>query len=258
MNKLFNVLRMGWSGIRFGFRIFFEYFVWIRRYSSHPEKYPLELRYKRVRKICSWTLDLLHLDIKYNNLELLTKQKENYYCVFNHRHLTDPLYIIKVSERPVAFVAKKEIYKMPFLGRVLRAFDCVFLDRDDVMHQIKVFKDISKRLTTINQPFYIFSEGSRNKDRSSHTTNHYKDGSLKPAYWAKCKIMYGCLLGTETCFSPCKKGYKKRNVSVSFIDEIPYDKYENLPTTSVMPEIEQKTNLKLEEMFNDNNLRNKK
>ena len=94
------------------------------KYSKHKEKYPIEVRYNKVRKIVLEVLKAFNVTIKKENFEEFNDFKsKNRLIVCNHLSLIDPLIIIAVSEKPVTFACKKEVLKLPLVPRIVNILD---------------------------------------------------------------------------------------------------------------------------------------
>ena len=116
--------------------LIYDICAWVFRYSNHPEKYPLDIRYQKTRKLIRKVNKALKLDM---HIEGLENRPEEASCYFiNHLAAVDPLLLIEVMEKPTTLVAKIEIKKMPLVGRIFSGIDGLFLDRDDLKQQLKI------------------------------------------------------------------------------------------------------------------------
>ena len=78
----------------------------------------------------------------------------------NHINLWDPILLAIIFDRPIRFMAKKELFDNKFLGFLLNKFGAFPVDRDNV--NIKTIKDAIK-LVKNNEVLGIFPEGTRVK-----------------------------------------------------------------------------------------------
>lgn len=78
----------------------------------------------------------------------------------NHINLWDPILLAIIFDRPIRFMAKKELFDNKFLGFLLNKFGAFPVDRDNV--NIKTIKD-SIKLVKDNEVLGIFPEGTRVK-----------------------------------------------------------------------------------------------
>ena len=175
--------------------ILYYHFFYMIRYSHHPEKYPLSKRYKVARKEIAFVIGLFHLDYHLEGLEKFTESKEKSLLVSNHLSFFDPLMIIIKSEKPVTFVAKKEVFKMPFVRQVAKALDVFPLDRENIMSQLSEIKKIVAYLKDETKPsVIIYIEGTRNKEPKNPCLEFHA-GTLKIAQMAGCPIIVGATYG---------------------------------------------------------------
>lgn len=254
MKNLRFILGCIWLGPR----ILFARVTWMRSYSKHPERTPIEIRYKKVRKLIIRIIKYLNFDIKINHLEYLNEHKDSFLGISNHRNFFDPVFYIYLSERPVSFVAKKETLKIPFVRNIIMSVDGLFIDREDMLHQLKLFKEIGERLKKNDLSYFIFAEGTRMKNPDQLQTLPYKDGALKPAYWAEKDIIFVSTHGSHLVSMKKPKGFKKRNIAIEFHQPLKYQDFKDKSTTEVMPMIEKITNENIIKLAKDNNSRNLK
>jgi len=81
----------------------------------------------------------------------------------NHRSLWDPVFVTLASRRPVYFMAKEELFRIPILGFLLP-----YLNAFPVRRGENDRKAIRKALSVLHQGSVlgIFVEGTRNKDQT--------------------------------------------------------------------------------------------
>jgi len=175
--------------------ILYYHFVYMIRFGRHPEKYPLEKRYKIARKEISFVIGKFHLDYHLEGLEKFTESKEKALLISNHLSFFDPLMIIIKSEKPVTFVAKKEVFKMPFVKHVAKALEVFPLDRDNIMSQLSEIKKVVSYLKDPNKPsVIIYIEGTRNRLPENPCLDFHA-GTLKIAQMAGCPLMVAATYG---------------------------------------------------------------
>lgn len=243
--------------LKLGPRILWSRLTWMRKYSKHPESAPIEVRFKKTQDLLRRCLKALRYDVKIHNLEYLNSHDGVFLGISNHRSFFDPVFYICSSEKPVSFVAKKEAFDIPFVSTVMKVIDAVSIDREDMLHQLQLFKSISERLKKNDLSYFIFVEGTRQKDPEPRTLP-YKDGALKPAYWAEKDVIFSAIHGSELVTQKKPKGFKKRNITLEFHPVIKFNDIKDIPTTKVMPTIEKTTNETLVRIAQENKTRNLK
>ena len=91
-----------------------------------------------------------------------------------------------------AFVAKKELEKVPLLGYWMKLDGCLFLDRKDIKQSVGVIMQAADKLKE-GMNMVIFPEGTRSK---GGPVKEFKAGSFKPAIKAGVPIVPVTLDGT--------------------------------------------------------------
>ena len=132
-----------------GLRILWDWLFYILRYAKHPERYPLEKRYAKVHKLIVYVVDCYRVDFKVKGLEHLRRLEASdkpYLMCANHESNMDPIVMLYFCEKPISFVAKKETEKFPFVGKIIKSIDGLFMDRDDLRQSLRVMIELGKRL----------------------------------------------------------------------------------------------------------------
>lgn len=98
--------------------------------------------------------------------------------VGNHQSMFDiPVMVAKVN-RPIGFIAKEEMRKVPVLSSWIVALGSFFLPRGESRKSLEVVIQASKLLKEYCHALVIFPEGTRSEDGSIRA---FKPGSLKIA-----------------------------------------------------------------------------
>lgn len=196
--------------------LIWDYFAWILPYSRHPKKYPLEKRFAKVQKLVKKVLKALKMDIDVENVELLNDSRIKVFTP-NHQSMADPLIFLALAPKPITFVAKVETKKMPIIGRVMRILEGKFLDRKDLRQQLNLLKEVEQSLINQEKSWFIFPEGTRNKDIEHVTINELHPGTYKIVLKSKVPLVPVVIEGTYRVLS--KKTHQKRYlVHASFLD----------------------------------------
>ena len=218
--------------------IFFEffpltwaYFSWILRYSRHPEKYPIDVRFAKVQKLIRHVLKLFHVHYESINVEYVQRKDDEMprLIVCNHLSNADPLVFIALMEKPISFVAKKETEKFPFVGRIIKILDGVFMDRSDLKQSLKVMKTVEKNLSIVDGfDYVIFPEGTRNKNPETEAVE-FHHGSFRPGVKANAEILQFALYGTFRVFNK-HINWKNIPVEIKYIDKYTEEDYKKTTT----------------------------
>ena len=225
--------------------ILYYHFVYMIKFSRHPEKYPLEKRYKIARKEIAFVIGLFHLDYHLENLEEFTNSKDKSLLISNHLSFFDPLMIIIKSEKPVTFIAKKEVFKMPFVKRVAKALEVFPLDRENIMSQLSEIKKIVTYLKDPEKPSVIvYIEGTRNRNPADPCLDFHA-GTLKIAQMAGCPIHVAATYGSFRALS-MKSCLRKYPVSFGIIKTIPSDEFKKINTNDLAGELRKTVDAKVD------------
>ena len=223
-----------------GIPIIFYHFFYMIRFSKHPEKYPFEKRYKVARREIRMVFRHFHVDYKMENFDLFTKSNEKCLIITNHYSLSDPLAIIAASERPLTFVCKKEVLKMPFVGRVAKALDCFPLDRDNMRSQLAQIREVVSYLKDKNKPsVLIFIEGKRNKNPDQPCLE-FHPGTLKVAQMAGVPLLVGATFGSFRILSKTAHS-KKYPFFFNIFRKLEVEEAKSYNTTELAPILQKET-----------------
>ena len=210
-------------------RVLCAYFAWIRRYAKHPEKYPLEKRYAKARKLICYGLKIFRSDVKVYGLENIPDEISCFYS--NHVGACDPLPFFYASEKPLAFVGKVEIKKMPFVGKIFTAIDSLFLDRSDLKQQLRVMMNVEKSLQERKTSWVIYPEGTRNKDTNKQMRD-FHHGTFRAAVKANVPLVPVVEYGSFRLLK-FKGTLKKYPTIIKFLKPIYPDEYQGLKTEEI-------------------------
>ena len=125
---------------------------------------------------------------------------------------------IALSKKPVSFVAKIELTHTPFIGRVLKAIDCVFLDRGNLRQNLDALSIVEKRLKDGYCSYIIYPEGTRQKN-PREKMNQFHPGSIKMAFKSGVPLIAMAEYGTFRPFGG-KHDYRRNFIQMHYFDPI--------------------------------------
>jgi 1-acyl-sn-glycerol-3-phosphate acyltransferase len=105
--------------------------------------------------------------------------------VSNHQGNFDIPIMFATLRKPIGFIAKIEILKMPFIRTWMKHLKCIFIDRKDVRQSLTALGGASEILKE-GYSLLIFPEGTRSKTDEIH---EFKAGALKVALSSSAKIV---------------------------------------------------------------------
>jgi 1-acyl-sn-glycerol-3-phosphate acyltransferase len=105
----------------------------------------------------------------------------------HHNSLIDPYLLVVASPRPLAFIAKAPLFRMPVLGRLLRWMHCIPAHRSQDPGYAKeknqqLYEQAAKHLATSPAALGIFPEG---KSHSDPQLAEFKHGASRIAFEAE-------------------------------------------------------------------------
>lgn len=112
--------------------------------------------------------------------------------VCNHQGYFDIPVLLGYVEKPMAFIAKVEAKKIPFINSWMTMMKCVFMKRESLRQSLEAIQEGSRVLKT-GRSLVIFPEGTRSK---SGELGSFKPGSLKLALKAQVPIVPITINGT--------------------------------------------------------------
>lgn len=117
----------------------------------------------------------------------------NYLYMGNHRSLLDTPVLMIMVKRPLSFVSKMEMAKVPILKQWMQLLNCLFLDRDD---NRKALKTILRGIEQLSEGdnIAIFPQGTRSEGQDFLP---FKAGSFKLATKSETAIVPVTIYGTD-------------------------------------------------------------
>ena len=134
----------------------------------------------------------------------------------NHINLWDPILLAIIFDRPIRFMAKKELFDNKFLGFLLNKFGAFPVDRDNV--NIKTIKDAIK-LVKDNEVLGIFPEGTRVKKVSEE---NMKTGVAMIASRAGADVI-PVLINSNYKFRSKVEVFVRDKIAISSFDDVSKD-----------------------------------
>ncbi len=171
--------------------------------------------WEKAHKLVHW---FFKTELKCAGCKIIVKGQENIpegtaLFVGNHRSNLDILVHHQVLDRPVGFVAKKEMEKLPLLPLYMRDIGCLFLDRNDIKQGMETIK-LGTSYLEAGHSMVLFPEGTRNH---TDTLLPFKEGGYKMAERAKCPIVPMAVVGSDKLLENSgSKGVKRGTVTVIY------------------------------------------
>lgn len=148
----------------------------------------------------------------------------------NHINLWDPILLAIIFERPIRFMAKKELFDNKFLGFLLNKFGAFPVDRDNV--NIKTIKDAIK-LVKNNEVLGIFPEGTRVKTVSEE---NMKTGVAMIASRAGADVI-PVFINSNYKFRSKVEVFVRDKIAISSFDDVSKDRRNKAITRAIYENI---------------------
>ncbi len=86
--------------------------------------------------------------------------------IMNHQGVVDIIGMEALQTSHLRWIAKKELFNMPWFGHLLRNGDMISIDRENKAGLIKLIKDVKESRDIKHRPVALFPEGTRAKDQN--------------------------------------------------------------------------------------------
>lgn len=140
--------------------------------------------------------------------------------VANHQSMIDIPALLYAIDRPLGFVAKKELSKVPLVHHWISETPSAYIDRKDIRQSMKAIITATDNLKK-GYSMAIFPEGTRSTDG---VVKPFKKGSLKPAQRTGVPIVPVALENTyELLVDLPKLIVHPQNIKVTFLEPIYYN-----------------------------------
>ncbi|WP_042142059.1 1-acyl-sn-glycerol-3-phosphate acyltransferase [Paucisalibacillus sp. EB02] len=154
--------------------------------------------------------------------------------VANHQGLFDILSFLGHLDKPIGFIAKKEINKLPIIRSWMGLLNCVFIDRTDRRQSMNAINQGIENLKN-GYSLVIFPEGTRSKGAE---LNEFKPGSLRLATKANVPIVPVTINGTYKMLEENNGRVNGTSVSMTIHDPIFPENYASLKSAELAKELQ--------------------
>lgn len=140
--------------------------------------------------------------------------------LINHQSDLDIGVMELISKRDLAWVAKKELFDVPFFGLTLRLPNDIPIERESKSSLVKLLKAAKERLDD-GRVITIFPEGTRS---ITGKMLPFKPGAKIVADKYNLRVQPVVLIATASCYNIKKYYYRPRKIKVIFLDSFVADK----------------------------------
>lgn len=151
------------------------------------EEYTAEI----VADVCKKTLSKTGAKIIVSGQENIP-QDRNFVLIANHQSMVDVFAIMQTIGRPIGFIAKGELKKVPLLRKWMSSLGCIFMNRSDLRESMQALLEGIKKVKN-GYSLCIFPEGTRTDGEMLE----FKGGSFKLATKSGAPILPLTIDGTH-------------------------------------------------------------
>ena len=241
LSFLFYIFVFAWSSM-----------IYIVTFIALPLCYPFDKKRFVVHKLSKWLTDSffgfgLVMKRKVEGIENLDP-KATYVMVLNHNSMVD---ILSIYNLPLVFkwVSKKEVYRMPIVGRLLLAHGDIVINRASTKEAMQLVHTRGKEWLAKEASVAIFPEGTRSKDGEIH---NFKAGAFILAKDAEVPILPIVLEGTDRV---ARKGFFmnwSNRITIKILPPVSKQDVVERPIKEVMAEVHDSMVEALAEIRNNN------
>ena len=202
--------------------------------------YPFDKKRFVVHKLSKWLTDSffgfgLVMKRKVEGIENLDP-KGTYVMVLNHNSMVD---ILSIYNLPLVFkwVSKREVYRIPIVGRLLLAHGDIVINRASTKEAMQLVHTRGMEWLKKGASVAIFPEGTRSKDGEIH---NFKAGAFILAKDAEVPILPIVLEGTDRVV---RKGFFmnwSNQITIKILPPVTKEEVVERPIKEVMAEVHDK------------------
>ena len=211
--------------------------------AAHPEKYSLEKRYAKVRRIVQLMKRTGGVHTKAYGTENLPKEG-GYLMYANHQGKYDALGIFHTHEKPCSVLMDDARSHAPLTSQVVDLVEGKRMKKDDIRQSMKIILEIAEEAAA-GKRFIIFPEGGY--FHNHNVVKEFKPGCFKSALKAKVPIVPVALIDSYKVFEGFHPG--RVYTQVHYLPPIPYEEYKDMKTVEISDMVRQRIICKIEEVL---------
>ncbi|WP_156291721.1 lysophospholipid acyltransferase family protein [Oceanobacillus salinisoli] len=154
--------------------------------------------------------------------------------VANHQGLFDILTFLGYLGKPVGFIAKKELEKLPIVSSWMKLVHCLFIDRGDRRQSARTINQGIRHLKE-GHSMVIFPEGTRGEGREM---NEFKAGSFRLGTKANVPIVPVAIDGTYPIMEANHGHIKSSEITLTILNPIYPEEYHELKSKELASKVQ--------------------
>lgn len=137
--------------------------------------------------------------------------------IFNHQGIIDIIAFEALQNRHARWIAKKELFEIPYIGKLLKLAEMISVDRSDKRGLIQLIKDVEDSKNTLKRPVAIFPEGTRAKTQKLLA---FKQGTKIIAQKLSLRVQPVVITGSKHLLDEGNKTAHSGLVKYIFLDSV--------------------------------------
>ena len=201
--------------------------------------YPFDKKRVVVHKLSEWLTDIVFVFAPGMRRDVIGMEnidpKQAYVIVLNHQSMVDILSIYNLT-LVFKWVSKKEVYRIPLVGRLLLMHGDIVINRASAKEAMQLVHSKGKEWLKKGASVSIFPEGTRSKDGEIH---NFKAGAFILAKDAGVPILPIVLDGTNTLI---RKGWMinwRNRITIKVLPPISAEEVQNRDIKDVMAQVKE-------------------
>lgn len=134
--------------------------------------------------------------------------------LLNHQGIVDIIAMEALQTNHLRWMAKKELFNIPYIGQLLHLGDMISVDRESKKSILKLLNDVKYSINNLERKVVIFPEGTRSK---SQKLLNFKSGAKIIAEKLELKVQPVVVTGSRMLVDEAKKLSHKSDVVFNFL-----------------------------------------
>ena len=185
--------------------------------------------YPKVHRLATQIMFLVGAKVQVIGAEHIPAH-ESVVFVGNHQSFLDIPLLLATIERPIGFLAKDELSKVPLLSSWIQGLGSVFIKRGESRKALEAILEAAKILKQHEHAMVVFPEGTRSPNGK---VGIYKAGSMKIAQRSSSKIVPFVIDGTYKLMPRDKKTFFPNKVSITFFEPIDSERVKEMDSNEL-------------------------
>jgi len=134
--------------------------------------------------------------------------------LLNHQGIVDIIAMEALQTNHLRWMAKKELFNIPYIGQLLNLGDMISVDRESKKSILKLLSDVKYSIGSLDRKVVIFPEGTRSKGQK---LLNFKSGAKIIAEKLELKVQPVVVTGSRMLVDEAKKLSHKSDVVFNFL-----------------------------------------